>query len=353
VRLGRSAFGSAHGAPVELFTLVNRQGMSAAIANYGAIVVALRVPDRRGQVDDVVLGHDSLDGYLKDNRPYFGAMVGRCANRIARGELPLDGKIYPLACNDGPNHLHGGRRGFDKVVWSARPVEGTHRAGVELRYQSVDGEEGYPGALSAMVTYELTDEGELVIESTATTDAPTVCNLAHHGYFRLDRPARRDVLGHQVWIDAERFLPVGPGLIPTGELRPVAGTPMDFRSSVAIGARIDAGDEQLALAGGYDHTWVLDRGGGGLFRAAWVLAPESGRTLEVLTTEPGLQLYSGNFLDGSIVGKGGEAYGRRAGLCLETQGFPDAPHQPGFPSVVLRPGEIYRTKTVYRFGIER
>jgi aldose 1-epimerase len=351
-RITRSAFGAAHGTPVELFTLANRAGMTAAIATYGGIVVSLRVPDRRGRAGEVVLGHDRLEGYLRDNRPYLGAVVGRYANRIARGELPIDGQVHDaLFRNDGEHHLHGGLRGFDKVVWSGTPRQGADRAGVALTYVSRDGEEGYPGNLAVSVTYELDDANELVMEATATTDRPTVCNIAHHGYFNLDWPAQRDVLGHVLQIEADFFTPVGEGLIPTGELRSVHGTPLDFRTPTPIGARIDADDPQLALAGGYDHNWVLNRSDGDLVPAARVWGPESGRVLEVLTTEPGLQFYSGNFLDGSVVGRGGEVYGRRAGLCLETQHFPDSPHHPGFPSTVLRPGETYRSRTVYRFSV--
>jgi aldose 1-epimerase len=336
---------------VELFTLTNRSGSTAAITTYGGIVVSLRVPDRRGRVDDVVLGHDRLDGYLRDNRPYLGAVVGRCANRIAGGELVIDGVPHALARNDGENHLHGGVRGFDKVVWAGAPRQGADRVGVDLTWVSPDGEEGYPGNLAVSVRYELDDANELVMEAEATTDRPTVCNLAHHGYFNLDLPHRRDVLGHLLQIDADHFTPIRAGLLPTGELRSVANTPMDFRAPAAIGARIGVADEQLALAGGYDHNWVLNRRDGELVRAARVVGPESGRVLEVLTTEPGLQVYTGNFLDGSVVGKGGVRYGHRAGLCLETQHFPDSPHHPGFPSTVLRPGQLYRTRTVYRFSV--
>jgi aldose 1-epimerase len=353
-RVSRRPFGrTARGEDVELFTLSNRSGLTAAVASYGATVTSLRAPDRQGRMDEVVLGHDVLTGYLEGGRAYLGATVGRYANRIARGELPLDGRLFRLACNDGEHHLHGGRRGFDQVVWAGEPEEAPGRAGVTFRHRSPDREEGYPGALAVAVTYALTDQDELVLEATATTDAPTVCNLAHHGYFNLDRPGCRDVLAHRLWIGADRFTPVGPGLIPTGELRPVAGTPLDFTTPTAIGARLAERHEQLALAGGYDHNWVVGDAGGALRLVARVVGPETGRTLEVLTTEPGLQFYSGNFLDGRVTGRGGEAYQRHAGLCLETQHFPDSPHQPGFPSTVLRPGETYRTRTVYRLGVER
>jgi aldose 1-epimerase len=351
-RIERSPFGAIQGRPVELFRLANRRGTTVAITSYGGIVVSLRVRDRRGRLDEVVLGHDALEGYLRNGRTYLGAVVGRYANRIAGGELIVDGVVHPLPLNDGDHHLHGGAGGFHQVVWGASAREGADRAGVALSYLSRDGEEGYPGDLAVSVSYDLTDEDELAMEVAATTDRPTVCNVAHHGYFNLERPRSRDVLGHLLQIDADYFTPVGPGLVPTGELRAVAGTPLDFRAATAIGARIGAADGQLALAGGYDHNWVLNRHDGELVRAARLAGPESGRVLEVLTTEPGLQFYSGNFLDGSVVGRGGERYGRRAGLCLETQHFPDSPHHPGFPSTVLRPGETHRSRTVYRFSVE-
>jgi aldose 1-epimerase len=296
----------------------------------------------------VVLGYETLDPYLRSNRPYFGALVGRNANRIAFGRFELDGRTHELARNDGPHHLHGGLRGFDKVVWSASAGETPRGASLELRHLSADGDEGYPGNLSVAATYTFTDDDQLVVEYSATTDRPTLCNLTHHGYFNLD--GAPDVLGHVLAIPARRFTPVDAGLIPTGELRAVAGTPMDFTRPTAIGARIDADDEQLRFGRGYDHNFVLDRDRAGLAPAARLVGPGSGRTLEVLTTEPGLQLYSGNFLDGTLLGKGGLRYGPRSGLCLETQHFPDSPHHPGFPSTVLRPGERYRSSTVYRFS---
>ena len=356
----RRPFGTAPGGEaVALFALTSREGLTAAVMSYGATVTSLRAPDRRGRLGEVVLGHDSLEGYLASPRVYLGTTVGRYANRIARGELPLEGRTFSLARNDGENHLHGGSRGFDKVVWAADAAETSAGVAVVFRHRSPDGDEGYPGALSVEVSYTLTDAGELVMDAAATTDAVTVCNLAHHGYFNLDQPARRDVLGHLLRIGADRFTPVGPGLIPTGELRHVGGTPMDFRTPTAIGARLGSADPQLVLAGGYDHNWVVAEGvgaggvPGGLRSVARLIGLEAGRTMEVLTTEPGLQFYSGNFLDGSVVGRGGWAYQRHAALCLETQHFPDSPHQPGFPSTVLRPGETYRTTTVYRLGVER
>ena len=333
------------GTRVELYTLRNATGSSVTIATYGATVVSLRVPDRDGQLGDVVLGYDGLQGYL-GSRFYFGAIVGRYANRIAGGRFGLEGRTFTLARNNGENHLHGGLRGFDKVVWSARPLEG---AALELRYLSRDGEEGYPGELDAVVTYRLADDDALEIEYQASASRPTICNLTHHGYFNLD--AGKDILGHQLTLRASRFTPVRADLIPIGEMRGVAGTPMDFRTATAIGARIGSRDDQIALAGGYDHNFVLDREGQGLLSAATLRGPVSGRVLEVLTTEPGLQFFSGNFPDGEIRGKGGKVYGFRSGLCLETQHFPDSPNRPGFPSTALAPGELYRSSTVYRFSV--
>ncbi len=339
------------GQPVEAWTLRNAAGWSVEVLSHGGIVSSLQVPDRRGVLDDVALGHASLDGWLGENRPYFGALVGRYANRIARGELPLDGEVHRLACNDGENHLHGGRRGFDKQPWAGTPLLAGDRAGVRLRRRSPHGEEGYPGNLEVQATIALTDAGELVFDFEATTDRPTVVNLCHHGYFDLDCGADPDVLGHRLTVDASRFTPVGPGLIPTGELRPVAGSPFDFRRPTALGARIGDPDPQLRLAGGYDHNWVLDRPGLDGPPAARLEALRSGRVVEVLTTEPGLQVYTGNFLDGSLPGKRGRPSGHRAGVTLETQHFPDSPHQPAFPSTVLRPGQTYRSATVYRFSL--
>lgn len=353
-RVWRSPFGTAPGGTaVDLYTLANGSGAVVRIATFGATVVSLEVPDRGGRLDDVVLGFDTLDGYLRNPTAYFGCIAGRYANRIARGRFVLDGREHVLACNDGENHLHGGVRGFDKVVWKARPLEASRGAGLELSYRSRDGEEGYPGNLDVTVTYALDDVNALEIGYLATADRPTVVNLTHHGYFNLDGAGRGEVLDHLLAVDAGRFTPVGAGLIPTGELRAVRGTPMDFGQPTAIGARIESRDEQLALAGGYDHNFVLDRTGDGPARAASLFSPASGRAMEVLTTEPGLQVYSGNFLDGTVAGKGGRVYGRRSAVCLEAQHFPDSPNQPGFPSTVLRPGETYRATTRYRFSVDR
>jgi aldose 1-epimerase len=349
MNLETSDFGTTtDGQAVALYTLANAHGLRARIMTYGAIVVSLEVPDRDGNMADIVLGYDDLAGYMADN-PYFGAIVGRYGNRIAGARFSLDNREYPLAANNGPNHLHGGIRGFDKVVWQAEPVRRSDAVGVKMTYTSPDGEEGYPGTLTACVTYLLTNNDELKILYEATTNKPTVVNLTHHSYFNLSGQGCGDILGHELQILADRFTPVDDTLIPTGELRPVAGTPFDFRTPVAIGARIDEPNQQLTHGGGYDHNWVLNNRDGDLALAASVYEPSSGRVMEVLTTEPGLQFYAGNFLDGSITGKGGAVYGHRTGFCLETQHFPDSPNQPEFPPVVLRPGETYTQATVYRF----
>jgi aldose 1-epimerase len=336
------------GTPVELYTLRNGHGTALDVSTYGGIVVALRTRDGLGRLGDVVLGHDTLEGYLAGNRHYLGALVGRYANRIAHGRFSLGGRLHQLECNDGPHHLHGGLRGFDKVVWSARSWTGVGRAALRLGHVSEAGEGGYPGRLSVAVTFTLDEGDRLRLDATATSDAPTHCNLTHHGYFNLDGTA--DVLGHVLTLRASRFLPVDEGLIPTGELRPVAGTPMDFTRPAPVGARIGEEDEQLRKGRGYDHCWVLDRGGPGLRLAATLEGPGSGRRLEVLTTQPGLQLYSGNLLDGAVPGTGGRAHGPRSGLCLETQAWPDSPNHPDFPSTVLAPGQVYRATTVFRFS---
>jgi len=331
------------GSPVELYTLSNANGMKAAIMTYGGAVVSLTAPDRSGKYADVVIGMDSLDGYLK-GVPYFGALIGRYGNRIGHAQFTLDGKTYHVPKNDGDNSLHGGTRGFDKRVWTARETGG----GLELTYVSKDGEEGYPGTLTAKVLYTLTPQNELRIEYTATTDKNTVLNLTNHSYFNLSGAGEGDILGHEVTIHAARFTPVDKGLIPTGELRAVKGTPFDFTKGTAIGARIDQSDEQLQFGKGYDHNWVLD--GTGTRTAAEVYDPKSGRVMEVITDQPGLQFYTGNFLDGTIHGKGGKAYGRRNAFCMETQHFPDSPNQPKFPSTELKPGQTYHTVTTYRFS---
>jgi aldose 1-epimerase len=347
----RAPFGKlADGTAVESFTLRNAHGIEVRAITYGAIIVSLRVPDRAGQLGDVVLGNDDLAGYV-DKPAYFGAVVGRYGNRIAKGQFTLDGKTYKLATNNGPNHLHGGVRGFDKVVWKADPPA-AGATSVTFRYTSPDGEEGYPGTLNARVTYTLSDKDELTFEYSATTDKATPINLTQHSYFNLGAPGS-DILGHELTLEADRYTPVDATLIPTGQLAPVSGTPFDFRKPTAIGARIGQDDEQLKRGGGYDHNFVLSGAGEGLRRAARLADPGTGRTMEILTTEPGVQFYSGNFLDGTIKGKGGVVYKYRSGLCLETQHFPDSPNQPSFPSTILRPGKEYHSKTVLVFGVTR
>jgi len=347
----KSVFGkTADGTTVYLYTLRNSFGMEAQITNYGGILVRLLVPDKNGNFDDVVLGYDSLADYIKDN-PYFGCIAGRYANRIAGGRFSLNGKEYTLARNNGPNHLHGGVKGFDKVVWNAKDTLGKNEPSLLLSYLSKEGEEGYPGNLRARVRYTLTDLKELQIEYEATTDSPTVVNLTHHSYFNLAGAGKGDILSHELTIYADKFTPVDSTLIPTGELRDVRRTPMDFRTPQTIGSRIDQDNEQLCFGHGYDHNFVLRAGGKNLTPAATVHEPGTGRFMEVSTTEPGLQLYSGNFLDGHNVGKGGKKYEHRYGFCLETQHFPDSPNHPSFPSTVLNPGATYRSLTMYRFSI--
>ncbi|MGA7294171.1 MAG: aldose epimerase family protein [Terriglobales bacterium] len=330
------------GTPVEIYTLRDSP-FEARIATYGGVVVSLKAPDRNGKTADVVLGFDDLDGYVSNfNGPsdaFFGAIIGRYANRIAHGSFVLDGKKYSLPQNDGQNTLHSGTHGFNNVVWKAKPITN----GVELTYLSKDGENGFPGNLTAVVRYTLV-KGDLRIEYSATTDKDTVVNLTNHSYFNL--AGEGDILNDQLTLHASRFTPVDATLIPTGELKPVAGTPFDFRKPTAVGARINDDNEQLHLGHGYDHNWVLDNGG--KFReAAEVYDPSSGRVLKVFTDQPGVQFYSGNFLDGTVKGKGGKLYGRRTALCLETQHFPDSPNHPAFPTTELKPGQRYHTVTVY------
>jgi len=334
------------GETVELYTLRNAHGMEAAISTYGGVLVSLKVPDRTGALGDVVLGFDDFQGYLLPP-PYFGAIIGRYGNRIGHARFTLDGVQYTLAKNDGDNSLHGGKRGFDKVLWKAKPLTGQS---LQLTYLSKDGEEGYPGNLSVTVVYTVTDKNELKIDYSATTDKDTVLNLTNHSYFNLSGQGNGDILHDQLTLYASRFTPVDKGLIPTGELRSVAGTPFDFRQPHAIGERIGSDDGQIVLGGGYDHNFILDRSGAGLSLAARVTDPKSGRVLEVLTTQPAIQFYTGNFLDGTIHGKGGKVYGRRSALCLETQHYPDSPNHPSFPSTELKPGAVYHTTTVYRFS---
>ncbi len=350
--ISRAPFGKTRdGKAIEAYTLTNASGVEMRVITYGAIITSLKVPDRSGHLGDIVLGFDTLEGYLKDP-PYLGAVVGRYGNRIAKGQFTLDGKAFTLAINNGPNHLHGGVKGFDKVLWNAVPGDTANGVSVTLSRTSPDGEEGYPGTLQATVRYTLTDKNELSVEYRATTDRATPVNLTQHSYFNLGDD-KTDILGHELTIHASRYTPVDATLIPTGELAPVQGTPFDFRTATAIGARIGADNVQLKNGGGYDHNWVLDRKGSSLQPAALLVDPTSGRTIDVATTEPGLQFYSGNFLDGSIIGKGGRVYGRRTGLCLETQHYPDSPNHQNFPSAVLQPGQTYSSQTVFTFGVQR
>ncbi len=355
----RDTFGTLpDGSIAELFTLKNKNGVEAKITNYGGIVVSLKVPDRNGKFEDVVLGYDSLADYMKAT-PYFGCIVGRYGNRIAKGKFTLDGKEYTLAKNDGKNHLHGGVKGFDKVLWqlvndgSENPHSKEGHQSLALIYKSPDLEEGYPGNLVARVTYTLTDDNELRIDYQAETDKKTHCNLTNHSYFNLTGDYKRDILSHEMMINASAITPVDKGLIPTGEIKKLDGSPLDFRQPKPIGKDIAANDEQIKFGLGYDHNWALNVNDSTFTLAARVTEAESGRGMEVWTTEPGVQFYSGNFLDGTLEGKGGKMYQKRAGFCLETQHFPDSPNQPKFPSTVLEPGWIYRTTTVYKFFTER
>jgi len=345
MNLKKELYGKVDGKEVFQFTLSNENGMTLKLINYGGIVTHLLVPDKNGKTEDIVLGYDSLLQYL-DDTPYFGALVGRYGNRIAKGKFTLDGTNYQLPINNGENHLHGGVKGFDKVVWDAEDFVFAERAGVILSYLSKDDEEGYPGNLDVKVTYSLTNENELKINYEATTDKATIVNMTHHGYFNLKGQGNGDVLDHQLLLMADHYVPVDQNLIPTGELKKVKNSVMDFTTPHSIGSRI------AEVEGGYDHTWVLNDFDGKKIRlVAKVKEPKSGRVMEVYTDQPGIQFYTGNFLDGSLTGKQGKVYNKHSGFCLETQHYPDSPNQPDFPSVVLRPGEKYETGTVYRFGI--
>jgi aldose 1-epimerase len=344
-------FGTVDGKEVSLYTLANRNGVEAKITNFGGIVVSLKVPDRNGQLDDVVLGYDNLSDYAEGNAGYLGALIGRYGNRIARGRFRLNGVEYKLATNNNENHLHGGVKGFDKVIWTARALK-TSGGGValELTYLSHDGEEGYPGNLQVRVVYTLTDKNELKIDYSATTDKDTIVNLTHHSYFNLAGAGNGDILNHKLMINAQRFTPVDVTLIPTGELKSVKGTPFDFTQPLPIGARINQDEEQLKRGNGYDHNWVLDGRAGALRRVAEVSEQTTGRVMEIWTTEPGLQLYTGNYLGETKPGKGGKTYKPRYGFALETQHFPDSPNEPKFPSTVLKKGAKYRSTTIYKFS---
>jgi aldose 1-epimerase len=341
----------ADGTPMSLYTLTNRNGMSMKVINYGGIITSIMMPDKNGEPGDIVLGYDSVENYVASS-PFFGALIGRYGNRIAKGKFSLDGKTYSLATNNGENHLHGGNKGFDKVVWNIEEATVPQGAAIKLSYQSKDMEEGYPGNLNAEVLYTLTDANELKIDYKATTDKKTIVNLTQHTYFNLAGPDR-DILSHELVLNADKFLPVDKTLIPTGELKDVANTPFDFRRPTTIGKGIGEKNEQLKFGNGYDHCWILNRAADSLSHAATLYDSISGREVMVFTTEPGIQFYSGNFLDGTLTGKDGVVYNFRTGLCLETQHFPDSPNRKEFPSVVLSPGETYKSQTIYRFAVRK
>jgi aldose 1-epimerase len=351
-KLTKSEFGKTpDGTAVDRYTLTNKNGIEVSVMTYGATVVSIKTPDRKRQFADIVLGFDTFDGYLT-KEPYFGAVVGRYGNRIAKGHFQLDGKDYRLAINNPPNSLHGGVKGFDKAVWTGRDASTDGTPAVEFTYLSKDGEEGYPGNLTVKVKYTLTDVNEVQIDYSATTDKTTVTNITNHSYFNLSGAGSGDILAHQIMLNASRYTPVDAGLIPTGDLKPVANSPFDFTKPMAIGSRIDqSGDEQLKFGLGYDHNWVIDNPKPGMLGvAAEVTDQASGRILQVSTTQPGVQFYTGNFLDGTNIGKGGKAYNKRAAFCLETQHFPDSPNHPTFPTTTLKPGETMTSRTVWKFA---
>ena len=345
----KEKFGTVDGKPIDIYTLTNEKGAKVKIINYGAIVVSLLVPDRNGKLADIVTGYDSLSGYIND-RSFFGAIVGRYGNRIGKGKFQLDGKEYQLTINDGENHLHGGATGFYKAVWNAEPVESKSGPSLKLNYISPDGEEGYPGTVTITVVYTLTNENELEIKYEGKTDKTTILNPTHHSYFNLTGDFNNTILDHELFIDADSITPVDKSLITTGELSAVENTPMDFRKPAAIGLHINDKYEQLEFGKGYDHNWALNNYKKGEVRkVASLYDPKSGRLMEILTDQPGLQFYSGNFLNGTIKGKGGVVYQHRTGLCLEAQCYPDSPNKPQFPSATLKPGETYHQTTIYKF----
>jgi aldose 1-epimerase len=339
------------GQAVTLYTLKNKKGTEMSVINYGGIIVSLKVPDKNGMMEDVVLGFDSLSDYLKDD-PFFGALIGRYGNRIAKGKFSLDGTVYTLPVNNGENHLHGGPNGFFNVFWNIETLSDSTNPSLKFTYLSKDGEEGYPGNLNVEVIYTLSENNELQITYKATTDKKTVVNLTQHSYFNLSGNMKRDILDHQLMIAADKFLPVDKTLIPTGELKNVKNTPFDFTSPTTIGARISDNDQQLKYGLGYDHCWVFTDKTDSLKMVSTLYEPTNGRYMEVFTTEPAIQFYSGNFLDGKLTGKMGLVYKHRYGLCLETQHFPDSPNKASFPSTVLNPGETYQTTTVYKFSVK-
>ena len=350
VTIEKSSFGTTEdGQTVDKYLLKNSKGMAVSIITYGGIITDWTAPDKNGTYKDIVLGYNTLDDYIKST-PYFGALIGRYGNRIAKGKFSISGKEYQLTINDGQNHLHGGDKGFDKVVWNAEELTGDDTASLKLTYTSADGEEGYPGNLTATVIYTLRDDNSLEVDYTATTDKTTIVNLTQHSYFNLSGDFSTTILDHEIVLNADHFLPVDATLIPTGELEQVAGTPFDFTTAKTIGKEIEAANDQLKKGQGYDHCWALNDQSDGMRFAASAYHPESGRLLEVFTDEPGIQLYTGNFLDGTLPAKDGGTYGHRTGFCLETQHYPDSPNQPDFPSVVLHPGESYSSKTTFKFS---
>ena len=348
----KEIFGQIDGKDIDIYTIINPGMAEMKVTTYGGIITSFKLPDKNGTLSDVVLGYDNLDGYVKNN-PYFGSIIGRYGNRIGNGKFILDGNEYTLAQNNGPNSLHGGVKGFDKVIWDAQPFTSQDHVGLVLKYLSKDGEEGFPGNLDVTVTFTLTRDNTFRIDYQATTDKPTIVNLTNHSYWNFADAGKSNILQHELMLNADSFTPVDTSLIPTGLIEPVQDTPMDFRIPHAIGDKIDSDYEQLKIAGGYDHNWILNKAAEEeLSLAATVYEPNSGRFMEILTTEPGIQLYSGNFLNGEIIGKSRNAYKFRNGFCLETQHYPDSPNKPQFPSVVLRPGEIYKTTTIHKFSVK-
>ena len=347
----KSDFGTLEdGTIIQQYTLKNANGLELNVISYGGRITYLKVPNKDGEFENVVLGHDNLDGYLREDNPFFGALIGRFGNRIAKGKFTLEGKEYTLATNDGPNHLHGGVNGFDRVVWTVEPMEGKEDSSLKLTYLSKDGEEGYPGNLNVTVIYTLTQDNSLEVSYEATTDKATVINLTQHAYFNLTGDFSKDILDHDVVINADAFLPVDETLIPTGEIKKVEGTPFDFTSSKQVGKDINTDNEQLKRGKGYDHCWVLNGESGSIRFAASAYDPTSGRFMEITTNEPAIQFYTGNFLDGTLPMPNGSTYAYRTGFCLETQHYPDSPNQKAFPSTVLEPGNTYKTTTVFKFS---
>lgn len=347
----QKSFGTAPGGkPVTLYTLTNKHGVQVQITNYGGIVTSVKTPDRLGKFSDIALGFSNVDGYVKNSGPYFGALVGRYANRIAKGRFTLDGKTYQLAVNNGVNHLHGGKVGFDKKIWTAKPIHRAGGVGLALGLVSKDGEENFPGTLNVKVVYTLTDDDALKIDYTATTNKDTIVNLTNHSYWNLNGEGNGDILGQTMMINANQYLPIDKTSIPFGPPAPVAGTPFDFRRPTRIGARIDANNQQIKNGAGYDHNFVVNQSGHQLVLAARAYSPQSGRVLSVFTNQPGIQFYTGNFLDGTFSGKAGKLYKRRNGFALETQHYPDAPNRPSYPTTKLKPGQVYRYTTIFKFS---